>query len=227
MKPTKKYIYNKNIIKKNIYTISNAIETLKKTKQANFNESLDIAINIKTKDKNANIKGFSFLPNITGKTFKIAVFLLNDEIKKHKIINADIILNEDDIKNIKKKNIKFNVILTTPKCVAKLAEISNILGPKGLMPNIKYGTITDNLNEYIENIKYKYVKYKTDKNNIIHAKIGMLNFEINKIKENIEKLIKDIKSTKSDNNRNIQIKKLVITTTMGPSLNININSLNI
>lgn len=225
----KKKIYNENINKKKTYTIINAIELLKKLPKAKFNETIDLAISVKTttKKKETNIKGYSILPNKTGNMLKTAIFLNDEEKDNIKISDSYIIFNEENIKNIKKTNINFDIIITTPKSIMKLAEIGNILGPKGLMPNIKYGTIVNDLKDTIENIKYKYIKYKTDKNNIIHTIIGKINFETQQIKENIEKLIKDIKISKTNDNKNIQIKKITINTTMGPGINININSINI
>lgn len=229
MNTKKKHIYKKNVDIKKKYSFNNAIELLKKLPKAKFNETIDISINLKntSKLKNINIKGYSILPNNIGKKSKTAIFLTNKEMEDYKINNADTILTEKNIQNIKKKNINFDIILTTPNAITKLTEISKILGPKGLMPNIKYGTILNNINENIvDQIKHKYVKYKTDKNNIIHAKIGNINIDIDKIKENAEKLIRDIKSSKSSDNKNIQIQKITISTTMGPGINININSIN-
>jgi len=225
----KKKIIKNTINLKQIYTFNQAIDLLKKIPQAKFEESIEIAINynIYPKKQNFNIKGFSILPNKTGKKIKVAAFVLNDEIELAKKAKADFIIDDSIINDINKNIINFDILVTTPSSMLKIGKLSKILGPKGLMPNIKYGTINENIYDTIKNIKTNYIKFKSDKSNIIHSIIGKTNCDAKSLKENIEMLIDDIKKQKPKECKSMIIKKIFVSSTMGPGLNINLNSLNI
>lgn len=225
---------NRKITKerKKIQNISfeKAIELIKNNKKRKFQESVDIAIqlNVQPSKKNISIKGFSLYPNKINKKIKIAAFLTTEnEINLANESNIDIILQEKNITDFTKKNINFDIIITTTSSIIKMGKLNKILGSKGLMPDIKYGTITNNIKETIDKIKNNYTKFKNDKNDIIHAMIGKINLDANKLKENAETLINDIKKYKPQSCKNISIKKIHISTTMGESFEINLNSINI
>lgn len=225
---------NRKITKerKKIQNISfeKAIELIKNNKKRKFQESVDIAIqlNVQPSKKNISIKGFSLYPNKINKKIKIAAFLTTEnEINLANESNIDVILQEKNITDFTKKNINFDIIITTTSSIIKMGKLNKILGSKGLMPDIKYGTITNNIKETIDKIKNNYTKFKNDKNDIIHAMIGKINLDANKLKENAETLINDIKKYKPQSCKNISIKKIHISTTMGESFEINLNSINI
>ncbi len=221
----KNKIIKETINKKISYNFNKAVEILKKLSSKNFVETVEISINIQTSSKDLNMRGYSLLPNNSGKKLKIAVFVDDEELKNINSSNIDLFIDNKEINNIKENKIHFDIMMTTPKSILKLSQIGNILGPRGLMPNIKYGTITNEINKNIEDMKTKYIKFKNDKNNIIHVIIGKINFETSKLKENLESLIKDIKKSKPIECKKMIISKITLSTTMGPGLTINSNSL--
>ncbi|HFL8824433.1 MAG TPA: 50S ribosomal protein L1 [Candidatus Azoamicus sp. OHIO1] len=227
-KITKKKLSLKNIINKNeLYSFTKGIEILKKINPAKFNETVEISINLKLnpKKRDYSIKGFSLLPYNSGKILKVAVFASENEIDAAK--NADLIISKEKINEIKDNKINFDILITTPNSITKMGNLSKTLGPKGLMPNIKFGTITNNISDTINSIKTNYIKFKSEKNNIIHCIIGKINNNTKELKENIETIINDIKKNKPSNCKSMTIEKLFVSTTMGPGIKINLNSINI
>ncbi|WP_343189486.1 50S ribosomal protein L1 [Buchnera aphidicola] len=214
-----KKIKNKN----NKYNFIEAIKLLKKISTRKFNESIDIAINlgIDPKKTDQNIKGTINLPYGNGKKKKIAVFS-----DKKKIIDADFIGLEDLAKKIKENKIKFDIIIATPQTMKIVGKLGPILGPKGLMPNIKFGTITNNIEKTIKKIKKGQINYKNDKNGILHLSIGKINFNNKYLKKNFQTCITTIKKNKPTTSKGIYIKKIFISSTMSPSLKINKNLYN-
>lgn len=213
-----------------ILSFDRAIELIKSSKKRNFSENIDVAIqlNVIPSKKNISIKGHSILPHSLEKKVKIAAFLTTEtEINDANNSNIDIIIQEKDITDFTKKNIKFDLIITTPTSIIKMGKLNKTLGSKNLMPDIKYGTITTNIKDTINKIQNNYIKFKTDKNDIIHTSIGKINSDTEKLKENIENLIMDIKKYKPQNCKSVNIKNIHISSTMGNSFNINLNSLNI
>ncbi|CAB3976515.1 50S ribosomal protein L1 [Candidatus Azoamicus ciliaticola] len=221
---------NKETNKNQIYSFEKAIDFIKNLKKRNFKESIDVAIqlNIVPNKKNISIKGHAILPNKINENKKIAAFLISDnEINEAKDQSIEIILNEKNIPDFTKKNINFDLMITTPNAIIKMGKLNKILGSKNLMPDIKYGTITTNIKETLSKIRKNYVKFKNDKNDIIHSSIGKIDLDTNKLKENLETLINEIKKYKPQNCKNMSIKKIHISSTMGCGLEINLNSLTI
>lgn len=218
------------INKKQIYSFDKAIDIIKKSKKRKFNESIDVAIqlNIVPNKKNIIIKGHAILPNKINKNKKIAVFLTSEsEINDAKDQNIEIILSEKNISDFTKKNINFDLMLTTPNAIIKMGKLNKILGSRNLMPDIKYGTITTNIKDTVSKIRQNYVKFKNDKNDIIHSSIGKIDLDVLKLKENLETLINEIKKYKPQTCKNMSIKKIHISSTMGCGIEINLNSLTI
>lgn len=210
------------------YTFNKAIEIIKNIPKVKFTENIEasIQLTINPKKKKISIKGYSLLPHDIEKENTIAVFTTNDEEIKN-ITTKHILLKEKDIATLTKKTIKFDLLLTTPTSIGKIGKISKVLGCKKLMPDIKYGTLTTNLEQTINKLKNSYIKFKNEKNDIIHCVIGKINLDTQKLKENIEMIINDIKKSKPKDCKNINIKKISISSTMGPGLKINLNSVNI
>ncbi|BAP58606.1 50S ribosomal protein L1 [Candidatus Tachikawaea gelatinosa] len=211
------------------YAIDDAISLLKDTASNRFVESVDIAVNlgIDSRKSDQNVRGSSFLPHGLGRTTRIAVFAEGNNADLAKSAGADIVGMESLSNQIKKNEIKFDVLIASPDVMSIVSGLGQILGPKGLMPNPKLGTVTNNLKETIKNIKLGQVRYRNDKNGIIHATIGKINFDINKIKENLVSLLKSLKKNKPSNSKGTFFKKITLSTTMGVGLMVDQNSLNL
>ncbi|WP_343187796.1 50S ribosomal protein L1 [Buchnera aphidicola (Periphyllus koelreuteriae)] len=216
----KKNIKNINIKKK--MEIKNAISILKNQSKRKFTESIDVIImlGIDSKKTDQNIRGATVLPHGNGKIIKVAVFAEGKQAEEAKKAGAEFIGMEDLSKKIKKNNIKFDVTVATPESMKIVSLLGSYLGPKGLMPNYKIGTITSNIYQTVKKIKNGQIRYKNDKNGIIHASIGKINFSKNKIKENLMSLIIDLKKQKPNKIKGIYFKKIFLTTTMGKSIEI-------
>ena len=219
---------NINTIEKNkTHLFNKAINLIKQNKKLKFKENIDTAIclNMNPIKKKMTLKGYSILPHNINRKYKIAVFISKDEELKN--INTDTVIKEDNINLINKRKLNFDLIITTPKSILKMGKLNKILNSKGLAPDIKYGTITSDITKTITKLNKNYIKFKSDKHNIIHCVIGKIDLETKKLKENLEKLINDIKKQKPKSCTNIAIKSISISSTMGPGLKININSLTI
>ncbi|WP_343189117.1 50S ribosomal protein L1 [Buchnera aphidicola (Chaitoregma tattakana)] len=218
-----------NIIKKKkIYNIEECITTLKKLSVLKFTESIDVAINlnINTKKSEQNIRNTVLLPNKLEKKNKILVFTKGKNIDLAKKAKADYIYQEGT-KNIKKEIKKFNIVIASPDSMNIVGKLGHILGPRGLMPNIKFGTLTNNIYNAIIKIKEGQIKYKSDKSGIIHASIGKVNFTRKQIKENFLAFMKSLKQSKPTKIKGEFFKKIYFSTTMGGSIQINHSDLNI
>lgn len=211
-------INNKN----NTYNFTKAITLLKKITTKKFIESIEISLNlgINTNKSEQNIKGYIILPYTIGKNRIIAAFVEPENTILAKKSGAEYVGLEDLCEKIQKKKIKFDIVIATPKTMPIVGKLGTILGPKGLMPNIKFGTITNNIKNTIKNIKAGQIFYKNDKNGIIHANIGKINLKNKKLKKNFQKLILEIKKQKPNKTKGLYIKKIYLSSTMGPSIQI-------
>lgn len=219
----------KNINFAKLYYIDEIITLLKKSSTVNFNESIDVAINlgINPKKSDQNIRGSTVLPNGIGRSIKVAVFTQGENAKIAKKEGAEFIGMEDLSEQIKKEGIKFHTAIASPDAMQIVTKLGQILGPRGLMPNPKLGTVTTNIAEAIKNAKTGQVCYRNDKNGIIHATIGRINFTSNQIKENFNVFLESIKKAKPPQSKGIYIKKIVLSSTMGVGLVLDQSSLSI
>ncbi|HMI77009.1 MAG TPA: 50S ribosomal protein L1 [Buchnera sp. (in: enterobacteria)] len=227
-KLTKKNKYVKNTINlKKIYHFDESIECLKKIKTKNFIESIDVAIHlgIDAKKSEQNIRGCTILPHGVGRDVKVAVFTEGLHVKSAKLAGADFIGMQDLFDKIKKENLKFNVVIASPNAMALVGKLGPVLGPKGLMPNPKFGTVTENIFEAVKNAKIGQVRYRNDKNGIIHSTIGRITFLTKNIKENLNTLLSDLKKYKPLKCKGTYIKKITLSTTMGPGMIIDQSTL--
>jgi large subunit ribosomal protein L1 len=213
---------NKNKITKSLYSIEEALNLLKKTATAKFIETVELHINLKTGLN--QIRNTVILPNATGHKILIAVLAPENLINKSLKDEADIIGNDDLIQEIQKGNINFNLLITVPEMMPKLAKLGKILGPKGLMPSPKSGTVTNNLFDTIKEFKKGKFEYKTDKNGILHIAFGKSDLAIEKLKENLIFLYSKIQQSKPIGIKGLFIKSIFICNTMGPSIPIDIKS---
>ena len=223
MKNTKKLKLIKEEIKeKTLHKLEEALDISKKFASKNFDESLDISIilGIDAKKSDQQIRGVTSLPKMPKKKVKIAVFADGDDIDKAKAAGAEIVGGDDLIDIIKKGELNFDKCISTPKMMVKVSALGQILGPKGLMPNPKLGTVSNDVTTAIKSIKLGQVEYKTDKAGIIHVSVGKISFSEDELKKNIQFLIGEIKKKKPETSKGIFIKKFFINSTMGPGLQV-------
>jgi large subunit ribosomal protein L1 len=183
-----------------------------------------VVLGIDAKKSDQQIRGVISLPKMPSKKIKVAVFADGDDLKKAKDSGADIVGAEELVEKVKNGEINFDKCIATPKMMAKVSVLGQILGPKGLMPNPKLGTVTNDLAAAIKNIKSGQVEYKTDKAGLIHAPIGKISFSDDELKKNIVFFLDEIKKKKPENSKGVFIKKFFITSTMGPGLQVDSTS---
>jgi len=222
-------LIKKNVDIKKIYNINELIELLKNSSKVSFIESIDIAINlgINAKKSDQNIRGTTILPHGVGRSIKIAVFTQGENVEIAKKAGAEYVGMEDLSQKIQKEGVNFNTVIASPDAMKVVTKIGHILGPRGLMPNPKLGTVTTNLAEAIKNAKTGKIFYRNDKNGIVHATIGRINFEKNQIKDNLNAFLESIKKSKPPKSKGIYIKKIVLSSTMGAGLTLDQSNLSL
>ena len=221
----------KNIIKKievgKVYEPIEAIKLLKENSYVKFDESLEVAINLKIDPKKSdqNVRGVLSLPKGTGKKIRVAVMAKGDKAKEASDAGADVVGDDDLAKQVTDGKINFDLLISTPDMMPTVGKIGKILGPKGLMPNPKLGTVTQDVKTAVSKAKAGQVQFKNDKAGIIHAGIGKLNFTEGDLLENLKSFYTSISKSKPDAVKGSFIKKVSIASTMGFGLRINATSL--
>ena len=210
-----------------IYDPIEAIKTLKENSYTKFEETIEVAINlgIDSNKTDQNIGGVINLPKGTGKNIKVAVLAKGEKQNEGKEAGADIVGESDLIETISTGKIDFDLIIATPDMMPSIGKVAKILGPKGLMPNPKLGTVTQDIKNAVENAKAGQVQYKNDKAGIVHAGIGKMNFNENDLLENLKAFFTSISKSKPDAVKGSFVKKVTIASTMGVGLMINVASL--
>ena len=221
MKLTKKQQTWKNLDTDKVYALADAIEVLREYASKKFDETLEIAIRlgIDVTKADQNIRGMLSLPNGTGKSVRVAVFTANaqEEAKK---AGADVVGGEELIDAVAAGNINFDRVIATPDMMPKMSKIARVLGPKGLMPNPKLGTVTNNVAEAVATAKAGQIEYRAEKKGIIHAGIGKMSFETAKLVENAVALIDQLKKIKPASAKGQYILGISVATTQGPGLKV-------
>ena len=204
----------------NQYSIEDAIKALKELSTVKFNESVDVSVNLGVDPKKSDqvVRSATVLPNGTGKNVRVAVFAAGENAEAAKAAGADIVGMDDLAEVIKGGDLNFDVVIASPDTMRIAGKLGQILGPRGLMPNPKVGTVTPDVAGAVRNAKAGQVRYRTDKAGIIHCGIGKLDFEINALKENLEALLVDLKKAKPSSAKGVYMKKITVSTTMGPGL---------
>ena len=204
------------------YSVKEAISLIKKSKKLNFDETLDIAINLGVDPKHADqiVKGVVKLPHGTGKAAKIAVFAKDDKAKEAKDAGADFVGSEDLAKQLEKSEIKVDRVLATPDMMATVGKLGKVLGPKGLMPNPKLGSVTTDLKKIIEDIKDGLIEFKADKAGTVHAGVGKVSFTEESLEKNINNFVDAIIKAKPSGAKGTYLQDMYISSTMGPSLKL-------
>jgi len=210
-----------------LYPIDAALELLKSLPQGGFAQTVDVAINLGVDPRKSDqaVRGATTLPNGTGKDVKVAVFAQGANADAAREAGADLVGMEDLAEQIKGGDLNFGVVIASPDAMRVVGQLGQILGPRGLMPNPKTGTVTPDVATAVKNAKAGQVRFRTDKNGIIHGGIGSISFEPAAIKQNLEALIGDLMKGKPASAKGIYFKKITVSTTMGPGLLIDQSSL--
>ncbi len=209
------------------YPLDEALDLLKDLANAKFSESIDVAVNLGVDPRKSDqvVRGSTVLPNGTGKTVRVAVFAQGENAEKAQAAGADIVGFEDLAESIKGGEMNFDVVIATPDAMRVVGQLGQILGPRGLMPNPKVGTVTADVETAVHNAKAGQVRYRTDKSGIIHCPIGKADFEVPALRENLNALLADLRKAKPAASKGAYVKKLTVSSTMGPGIAVDQSSL--
>ena len=209
------------------YALADAYALLKEVSTVKFTETVEVAINLGVDARKSDqvVRGATTLPHGTGSTVRVAVFTQGANVEKAKAAGADIVGMDDLAEQVKAGNMPFDVVIATPDAMRIVGQLGQILGPRGLMPNPKTGTVTPDVETAVKNAKAGQVRFRTDKNGIVHGAIGKVTFDEKSIKENLEALLSDLKRAKPAAAKGQYLKKITLSTTMGPGVVIDQSSL--
>lgn len=217
----------KNIDKNKFLSIKEAVESLKTASYAKFDETLDISMNLGVDPRHSDqmVRGVVSLPAGTGKTVRVAVICKDDKAELAKSAGADIVGAEGLIETIKSGKIEFDVCIATPDMMGLVGQVARVLGPKGLMPNPKLGTVTPDIETAVKNAKSGQVEFRVEKAGIIHAGLGKLSFTADDLSKNVSSFIDAVVKAKPSGAKGSFVKKVCLSSTMGPSLKIDLSSI--
>jgi len=211
------------------YPVMEALKMLKEFSTVKFDESVEVAVNLGIDPRKSDqaVRGASVLPKGTGKTVKVAVFARDEQAEAAKAAGADTVGFNDLVERMLGGDLDYHVVIATPDAMPALSKLGKVLGPRGLMPNPKVGTVTKDVTQAVKNAKAGQVRYRTDKNGIIHCVIGKVSFEPIALRENLEVLLHDLVKAKPSTAKGIYMKKISLSTTMGPGLVVDQSTLSI
>lgn len=209
------------------YSIDDALSLLKELSSVKFNESVDVAVNLGIDPRKSDqvVRGSTVLPKGSGKTVRVAVFTQGEKAEAAKAAGADVVGMDDLAEQIKGGDLNFDVVIASPDAMRVVGTLGQVLGPRGLMPNPKVGTVTPDVATAVKNAKAGQVRYRADKAGIIHCSIGTVKFGVSDLKENIEALLADLKKAKPSAAKGVYMKKITVSSTMGPGLAVDQNSI--
>jgi large subunit ribosomal protein L1 len=212
-----------------VYAIEEALELLRKVSNVKFTESVDVAIRlgVDPKKSDQNVRGSTVLPNGTGKTVRVAVFTQGENVEKALEAGADVVGMDDLHDQIKGGDLAFDVVIASPDAMRVVGKLGQILGPRGLMPNPKVGTVATDVEAAVKNAKAGQVRFRTDKGGIIHSTIGKADFEVEALRANLEALLTDLEKLKPASAKGQYLKRVAISTTMGPGLVVDHSSIKV
>ncbi|EKD74944.1 MAG: hypothetical protein ACD_44C00288G0004 [uncultured bacterium] len=210
-----------------VYAMNEALTLLKSLPLAKFRESVDLSINlgIDSRKSDQAVRGSILLPKGTGRTIRVAVFTTAAHADAAKKAGADIVGLEDLAEKVKAGEMNFDIVIATPDAMRVVGQLGQVLGPRGLMPNPKDGTVTMDIGGAVKNAKAGQVRYRTDKAGIVHCSIGKIDFEVGDLVQNIESVITALKKAKPSSAKGIYFKKVTVSSTMGPGLQIDVSSM--
>ena len=202
------------------YPVVEALGLVKELATAKFQESVDVSVNLGVDPKKSDqaVRGSTVLPHGTGKTVRVAVFAQGENADAAKEAGADIVGMDDLAESVKGGELNFDVVIASPDAMRVVGKLGQILGPRGLMPNPKVGTVTPDIAAAVKNAKAGQVRYRTDKSGIIHCQIGTVGFEVDALKENLEALLADLSKAKPASSKGQYMKRVSISSTMGPGV---------
>ena len=209
------------------YSLEEAVSLLSELSTVKFKESLDVAINLGVDPRKSDqvVRGATVMPNGTGKDVRVAVFTQGANADAAKEAGADIVGMEELAEQVKKGQMDFDVVIASPDAMRVVGQLGQILGPRGLMPNPKVGTVTPDVATAVKNAKAGQVRFRTDKNGIIHTTLGKVDFDAASVQGNLEALVADLKKLKPSSSKGVYFKKITLSTTMGPGLTIDHSAL--
>jgi large subunit ribosomal protein L1 len=204
------------------YAPVDGISLVKECATAKFNESVDVSINLGVDPRKSDqvVRGSTVLPNGTGKTVRVAVFAEGEQAEAAKAAGADLVGLEDLAEQVKKGEMNFDVAIAAPDAMRVVGQLGQILGPRGLMPNPKVGTVSADVATAVKNAKGGQVQYKTEKGGIVHCSIGNVQFEAQKLEENLKALIAALVKAKPSSAKGVYVKKVIVSSTMGVGVNL-------
>ena len=210
-----------------LYAVADALQLLKECSTVKFDESVEVAINLGVDARKSDqaVRGASVLPKGTGKTVRIAVFAQGEQAEAAKAAGADVVGFDDLAERMQAGEMDFDVVIATPDAMPVVSKLGKVLGPRGLMPNPKVGTVSADAGQAVENARAGQVRYRTDKNGIIHCAIGKVSFDVEALIENLEFLLSDLVKAKPSSAKGIYLKKVSLSTTMGPGIKVDQGSL--
>jgi large subunit ribosomal protein L1 len=203
-----------------VYPAPEALDLLKELSSAKFRESVDVAVNLGVDPRKSDqvVRGATVLPHGTGKTVRVAVFAQGANAEAAQAAGADVVGFEDLAESIKAGNLDFDVVIASPDAMRLVGQLGKILGPRGLMPNPKVGTVTPDVAGAIRNAKAGQVRYRTDKAGIIHCTLGKVDFATTHLQENLQALLHDLQKAKPSTSKGVYMRRVTVSTTMGPGL---------
>jgi len=210
-----------------LYSIEEAVAFLSELPPSKFKESIDVAVNLGIDPRKSDqvVRGATVLPAGTGKTVRVAVFAQGANAEAAKAAGADVVGFDDLAESILGGNLDFDVVIASPDAMRVVGKLGTVLGPRGLMPNPKVGTVTPDVAGAVRNAKAGQARYRVDKGGIIHAAIGQIGFSADAIRQNVEALVSDLKKAKPATSKGVYLKKVTLSTTMGPGLAIDLASI--
>ena len=211
------------------YAIDDALNLVKELASAKFTESIDVAVNLGVDPRKSDqvVRGSTVLPNGTGKSVRVAVFAQGENAEKAKEAGADLVGFDDLAESIKGGEMDFDVVIATPDAMRVVGKLGQVLGPRGLMPNPKVGTVTPDVVTAVTNAKAGQVQYRTDKGGIIHCSIGKVGFDTDKLRENLSALLADLNKAKPSSAKGQYMKRVTLSSTMGPGVPVDSGTLDL
>ena len=211
-----------------LYSVEEAVALLSELSTVKFKESVDVSVNLGVDPRKSDqvVRGSTVLPHGAGKDVRVAVFAQGANAEAAKEAGADVVGFEDLAEQVKAGNLDFDVVIASPDAMRIVGQLGQVLGPRGLMPNPKVGTVTPDVATAVKNAKAGQARYRTDKNGIIHAAVGSIEFAADAIRGNVEALLTDLRRAKPASSKGVYLKKVTLSSTMGPGLQIDLGALN-